>query len=325
MKKLFYKTFLLFVILDIIFGSFYFFVLKDRKIDVVASVGYNILDLHFLDVMQGDCELAVYDGKVILIDTGEDNQYDSVKTYLNSMDIKKIDYFIISHPHTDHMGGADNIIKDFEIGEIYMPYAWSESTEMSKMLQAIDEKDYLIKIPYCGQKIDLGGCVIEFIGPVKLYEDKNNMSLNVKIIHGDNTILYMGDTEKEAEMDLIASGCELDADLLKVGHHGSSTSSSEEFLNLVTPDYAVISCGTDNEYGHPHRETINNLRNMNTEIFRTDSMGTIVAVSDGTKISVTTEYPGLYPQNKIDFEDLEGKESHGISVFIPLKLYKYVH
>lgn len=321
MKRIFYKCFFFLVMLDIAFALIYNFFLRDQWIEVVSSTGDNILDMHFIDVAQGDCELAVYNGTVILIDTGEDRKYEFVRSYLHAMDIKKIDYFIVSHPHVDHMGGADNVINDFEIGEIYMPYAWSEGAEMEKMLDAIDKNGYMIKVPYCGETIDLGGCKLEFIGPVKMYDDVNNMSLNVKIVHGENTILYMGDTEEEAEHDLIASGCDLDADLLKVGHHGSRTSSCEEFLKLVSPEYAVISCGVDNEYKHPHIETLQKLKNLDVKLYRTDAMGTVVAVSDGTDITITTkyEYPGLYVPNSVCYDDLEKEPGYAMCVFIPEK------
>lgn len=244
------------------------------------------LAVHFIDVGQGDSILAESDGHYMLIDAGENDQGDTVVTYLHSQGIDMLDYVIGTHPHSDHIGGLDDVINNFKIGRVILPDAEHTTKTFEDVLDALQTQGQKITIPAVGDTYQLGGASFEIIAPNKDYgDDLNNWSVGIKLTYGQNSFVMCGDAEAEAEADICGNGIDISADVLKLGHHGSSTSSSEEFLDRVRPEYAVISCGLGNSYGHPHRETMELMEIRGIAVFRTDEQGTVVAVSDGTEIT----------------------------------------
>lgn len=243
------------------------------------------LTVHYLDVGQGDCILVECDGEYMLIDAGDNDQGTKIQNYLQKQGVKELKYAIGTHPDADHIGGLDVILYKFDCGTVMMPDLSKDTATYRDVVDTMKQKGYKNTVPEPGDSFELGDAVCTVLAPMEVYEDANNNSIVLKVEHGENTFLFMGDAEEEEEADILRSDAEVDADVLKIGHHGSRSSSSQKFLKAVSPEYAVISCGEDNSYGHPHAETLNNLRAMGVDVFRTDEQGTIVAVSDGSQIT----------------------------------------
>lgn len=260
-----------------------------------AGTALEGVSVHYIDVGQGDCELIVTPEKTVLIDCGEKEYYATVISYLKSLDIKRLDYVIITHPHSDHAGAASFVLDEFDIGTVIMPKLPDDlvpaTSTYIRLLNVISDKGIDVSYAAAGTDISLGSGELKILSPVASadYEDLNNWSVAVKFVHGENSFLFTGDIEKSAEGDIIDSGADLTADVLKVAHHGSSTSSTKKFLNAVSPRYAVIEVGSPNTYNHPNDGTLTRLEKLGAEIYRTDQNGTIVFRSDGHTLTVTTE------------------------------------
>lgn len=253
------------------------------------AVSTNDLKVHFIDVGQGDCILAESQGHFMLIDGGERNQADTVVSYLIQAGVTKLDYVIGTHPHSDHIGGLAKVIDTFDIGTVIMPPIEHTSRTFEDLLDAISHKGLTITKPVWGTGYSLGAASFTIVAPVKDYgNDLNNWSVGIRLAYGSNSFLMCGDAEREAEEDMVNSGALLSSDVLKAGHHGSSTSTSDGFLKKVSPAWVVIQCGRDNPYGHPHKETMDKLEKAGCKVFRTDEEGTVIAQSDGKNISWKT-------------------------------------
>lgn len=254
----------------------------------------DVMTVEFVDVGQGDCEFIEFpDGKCMLIDSGENYYSDMVEERIKNEGYSAIDYLVVTHPHTDHMGGMSQIISDFEIGEIYMPYVTSNTKTFENMLEAVDSKGMTINTAKAGVTISFSEEITgEFLAPVgDGYDEINNYSAVLKLTYNDVSFLFTGDAEELSEREMLESSySELDADVLKAGHHGSRYSTTDDFLNAVSPQYAVIECDEDNKYGHPHSETLTRLENSGADIYRTDLNGNITFITDGTGIDVSTQY-----------------------------------
>ena len=262
-----------------------------QNIETVAAPKGNILKVHFIDVGQGD-SILIQSGEDhdMLIDAGENDQGDTVVTYLQGLGIDKLDYVIGTHPHSDHIGGLDDVINNFEIGKILLPPVEHTTKTYEDVLSAISSQGLKITKPVVGDSYTLGETTFKIIAPNDDYgDDLNNWSIGIKIINGENSFVMCGDAEALAEADILKNGIDISTDVLKLGHHGSKTSTSGAFLEKVNPEYAVISCGLGNSYGHPTEETLNKLRYNGVKVFRTDEQGTIIATSDGTDISWSTQ------------------------------------
>ena len=262
------------------------------------------LAVYFLDVGQGDSALVrIPNGDEpfdMLIDTGEYAYADGLTETLQALEVDRIDALICTHQHTDHMGCMARIVQRFEIGEIYMPKLPSDvvptTSAYEALLNAIKEKSLRANALYRGAEIDCpAGASIEVLAPERDadWDDLNNYSGVLRLSFGDTVFLFTGDAESASEKLILHIGEPLFADVLKCGHHGSRTSTSAKFLKAVAPDYAVISCGTDNSYGHPHKEVLEKLDKLGVEIFRTDQDGTVLAVSDGETIRFTVGLPSV--------------------------------
>lgn len=247
----------------------------------------NELEVHFIDVGQGDCTLIKSGDHAMLIDAGDNSKGSAVWMYLQKQGIKKLDYVIGTHPDADHIGGLDVVIYKFDCEIIILSDYKKDTKTYDELIQTIKTKNYKITSPKTGTRYKLGDAEFEIIGPVgsDYGTNANNYSVGIKLVHGNKSFLFAGDGEEEFESDLIEANENLKADVYKVSHHGSKTASTEEFMKKVNPKYAVISCGEDNRYGHPHSEVLNRFRAMGIKLFRTDEQGTIVAKSDGNTIT----------------------------------------
>ena len=251
----------------------------------VEFVAQEDLLIDFIDVGQADSVLIRNQDTVMLIDAGTNEAGKTVVNYLENLGITKIDYLIGTHPHEDHIGGLDDVINNFDIGQIYMPKIETTTKTFEDVLDAIENKNLTITASNKGDKIELGQAVGEFMTEPILDKDNLNVSsLVLRLEFGNTSYLFMGDAEEENEETIRWPK----TDVLKVGHHGSSTSSSESFLEQVEPQYAIIMAGKDNSYGLPTQETIDKLNNRGSEIYRTDEDGTIQMTSDGNTIEIKT-------------------------------------
>ena len=251
--------------------------------------------VYFIDVGQGDCELIrTPDGQNILIDAGTNATGDKLVQYLEQLGVEQIDTLIATHPHEDHIGGMDEVVNAFPIGDVYLPKVADSQTPTTRtyerLLEAIADKGLSITPGRGGMTIlDDDGIKLEFLAPnADSYADLNSYSIVAKLTCGQKSFLFTRDAEADSEEERLHAGYDLRSDVLKCGHHGSSTSTSAAFLQAVQPTYAVISCGVDNDYGHPHRETLDKLNDAGVQIYRTDEQDTILAVCDGTDVTFQT-------------------------------------
>ncbi len=243
------------------------------------------MEVHFIDVGQGDATLIKIDGHSMLIDAGDNDKGTAVQLYLQKQGVEKLDYLILTHTDADHIGGADVIITKFEVDTVFMGEFQEEKETYEDLMNALEYKVLQYSTPKVSSVYELGNASFTIVAPNKTYADSNNGSIALVLEHGDNSFLFTGDCEEQAETDILANGLNVDCDVYKLGHHGSRTASSQAFLDAVAPTYGVISCADGNSYGHPHAEPLNNLRAMGVQIFRTDEQGSIIAYSNGTDIT----------------------------------------
>jgi len=249
----------------------------------------NKTEFHFIDVGQGDSTLIILpNNKTMLIDGGKSKYGYTIVNYIKKLNIKKIDYLIMTHPDADHIGGINTIINNFDIGNIYMTDTISTTKTFEDLLLNIESKNLGFTTLKADDEIVLGDDFnVTVVSPVKKYEDTNEMSIVVKIIYKNNSFLLMGDAGDKAEQDILNSNTNITANLIKIGHHGSKYSSSSNFIQKVNPQYAIISVGKDNQYGHPSIEVLNILERFKVKIYRTDLQGDIIAISNGNTIEIT--------------------------------------
>ncbi|MEO1816200.1 MAG: MBL fold metallo-hydrolase [Acetobacterium sp.] len=250
------------------------------------------LAVHFLDVGQGDAMLLVDNNETMLIDGGNPENGNEIINYLADLGITQLDYVVATHNHNDHAGGLTDVVTRLKVGNIYLTNS-EETTASKNLVAAATSKNIPISTPSPGTAMAFGSSVINFLGPLNAHEDVNDDSLVMKVTHGTHRFLLTGDMEETAEKELLAQNLDLAADVLKVGHHGSYSSTGYLFLRTVNPRYAVISAGVNNDYGHPHEETLSRLNDAGATIFRTDLLGTIVVTSKGDQLSF--DKTGLTP------------------------------
>lgn len=244
------------------------------------------MQVHFIDVGQGDATLIACDSHYMLIDAGNNDKGTTVQSYLMSQGVEKLDYVIGTHPDADHIGGLDVVIYKFDCDTIIMPDVANDTRTYDDVVQAMKSKGYQTTYPVVGETYTLGGATFTIVAPNADYgNDMNDWSVGVLVQNGNNRFLFTGDAEEKAEEDILNNGIDISADVYAAAHHGSKTATSQAFLDKVSPTYVVISAGEGNKYGHPHAEVLNRLRAAGISVFRTDEQGTIVATSDGNDIT----------------------------------------
>ena len=239
--------------------------------------------VYFLDVGEGESILVNSNDKYLLIDAGNNEDGDKLVTYFKSLGIEKFDAVVLTHAHEDHVGGMDNIINNFEIKSFYMPDVPFTSTSFTETVKALENNNIKYKVPN-GETIKIGNAKLKFLYVGDNEEDINSTSIVSKLIYGDNSFLFTGDTTWEVE-DLLLK-MDIECDVYKASHHGSNDGANYEFLKKLKSKIAVISCGKDNEHGHPHEKVLDKLKTLGMEIYRTDLDGTIIVKSNGTDINV---------------------------------------
>lgn len=243
----------------------------------------------FIDVGQGNCTLLRCGGKTILVDSGEVGAAQTVIGYIKNLNIDTLDCVLVTHPHSDHMGAMTKLLYEFKIKDFIMPEIPEKIIPTSriyeKFLTAVSDNAENVIAAEPGETFSYGEMTVEIFAPLHDYDDLNDMSAVMRVSYGDTSVMFMGDASATVEKDLLQKNVDYSATILNVGHHGSKTSSSEKWLEAVNPKYAVICCGLNNDYGHPHRAVTKRFESMEIEYFRTDLLGTIVFESNSKEFT----------------------------------------
>ena len=262
----------------------------EREATQVLTYENEVLEVHFIDVGQGDAILVEAASSTLLIDAGDNHMASTVVKYLQKQGIETLDYIIGTHPHSDHIGGLDYVINTFDVNRILMPEAVHTTKTYEDVLDAIEDKGMRITVPRVGDEYQLGPASFTILAPSSNdYSDLNDHSIGIRLIYKNSEFLLAGDAGSLSEQEMLQSGMNLKADVLKISHHGSEYSSCADFLDAVSPTHAVISVGRDNEYGHPHKAVLQALNERDISIYRTDEQRNIIFTTDGKTISVNTE------------------------------------
>ena len=264
----------------------------ESEIELPEVLPGSYFEAHFIDVGQADSALVVCDGYAMLIDAGNPDDDDIIIDYLEQYNITHLTYVVATHPHSDHYGAFTSVLREVTIDTVYSPFKVTDVSGFNKFINYVHyTKRNQVIVPEVGEQFYLGSARVTVLGPLRTdYEDINNTSIVLRIEYGDLAFLFTGDMEGEAELELVKTGVNLKADVIKVGHHGSYSSSWYQFLKEVQPTYGVISCGRDNEYGHPHESVLSRYRDADVKLYRTDMQGHIVCRSeDGKTLTFTTQ------------------------------------
>lgn len=264
---------------------------NNKTIDnnVELNLENDILKIYTLDVGQAEAILIQYNNKNILIDAGNNSDEERIVKYLNDIGVKNIDIAIATHPDADHIGGMDSVIKNFDVETFFITTDEKDTKTYKDVISELKTKNVDTVTLLKDEIVKIGEMQLDILAPDKYYENTNNNSIVVKLDYNEFEMLFTGDMEIEQEQDLMRKEIDLDVDVLKVGHHGSRTSTSNELLLETTPEYAIISVGNENKYDHPHNEVIDKLIENDIEIYRTDKNGTILLETDGENIKILCE------------------------------------
>ena len=264
----------------------------EQKISKYKKAQYDEIDLNndlmvfFLDVGQAESILIKSNDQYMLIDAGNTNDGEKIVNYFNHLRINEFKYVFGTHAHEDHIGGMDEIIKEFKIDNFYMPKDITTTETYISLLNALEDKKVAYKTPSVGTRLELGKASIDVLSVKTKQNDLNDTSIVLKLTYNNISFLFTGDITQNVEKELVNKN--IKSTVLKVAHHGSKYSNSAAFLNKVKPEYSIISCGINNEYYHPHKVVLDKLEKLNSKIYRTDLSGTIVAISNGEKIEFKT-------------------------------------
>ncbi len=253
-----------------------------------ALSGDAPFQVHFIDVGQADAALVISNGHAMLIDGGNREDSNVIYSYLKKLNITYLDYIICSHAHEDHVGGLPGALNFADVGVAFCPVTEYDTSAFRNFKKALSDKGVGITVPSHGQTFDLGDAQCQIVGPIRPSDDPNNTSIVLKITYNEVSFLFTGDAEIDEERDILNAGYDISCDVLKVGHHGSSTSTSYLWLRSAAPTYGVISVGKDNDYGHPHEEPMSRLRDADVTLYRTDKHGDIIFYSDGIHLEIQT-------------------------------------
>lgn len=260
----------------------------DNQVATAPEITEGEAVVSFLDVGQGDSTLIQSDETTILIDTGR-HDGDVIFDHLEEKGVTNIDLLIFTHPHADHIGNGDEIVLQYEPEEVWIDGNEATSQVFERLVDALIETNTEVYEPTRGEAIEVGSFLLEVINPDELTEDLNNDSIGLRLTYGDVQFLFTGDAEESAEQAIVDSGMDLDADILKMGHHGSNTSTTIPFLEAVTPEVAIYSASENNSYDHPGPEAIGRVEQFGAELFGTIENGTITIITDGENYEVQTE------------------------------------
>lgn len=249
------------------------------------------MEITFLDVGEGDAILVTADGESMMVDGGLPECSDLIYTVLKNRELDHLRYVVCTHPHSDHVGGLSGALRYAAVDEAFCCAAEYDSRSFDSFVKALEKQGVELQVPQAGRQLQLGAAVITVISPSKQYEELNDNSLVLRIDYGRTSVLLAGDAGYQAELDMMDSDYPLRADILKVGHHGSGSSSYYYFLDAVEPEYAVISVGSDNENGHPSQNVLDKLDKIGAEVFRTDTDGDITFISDGNNFTIKEDKP----------------------------------
>lgn len=265
--------------------------------DINTNKGVNVdgkLIVDFIDVGQGDSILIRQGEHTMLIDGGTSACKDDLLMFLKDENIDSFDYIIGTHPHEDHIGSLDDVVNTYDFDTIFFPKVTTTTKTFENLVIAVSNKNKKFTTPLSGNEYNLGDAKFTILAPSSdSYQSLNNYSIVIKLTYGNTSFIFTGDAETLSETEILNSFEDLKADVLKIGHHGSTTSTSKKFLNAVSPKYAVISVGKDNSYNHPTKTTMDKLQELNIPVYRTDEQGTVECISDGTNISFNVE-PASY-------------------------------
>lgn len=263
--------------------------------DIIGTSNLNAngtVEISYLDVGQGDAAYIKVNDMDILIDAGPKSDVDKLMKQLEEKNIDDFEIIVATHPHEDHIGGMTKVLQSYKVENFYMPKVEHSTKTFENMIKEVEKQGLKVKVLKEGVNIDIGeGALLETFSPnQEEYNNLNNYSPIMKLTFGNNSFLFTGDAEKEVEEEVLSKYKDkLNSDVIKFGHHGSSTSSSTEFIEEVSPSYGIISCGVDNSYGHPHKEILKIIQDMNIKTYRTDTQGQVIVISDGNSIEIKTE------------------------------------
>ena len=264
------------------------------------STDGSTLSVHYIDVGQADCILLETEGKFMLIDGGNKDDSQLVVTYLEQQGVQELEAVICTHAHEDHVGGLPAVLAVYPTKAVYAPTKTYSSKIFDSFLYYVDQQGLDVTIPAPGQLLTLGDMIITVMGPVQSYADPNNTSIVLSAFYDDVRFIFTGDMETDAENDMLdywGEQIDWDSTVLKVGHHGSSTSSGYRFLYETDPEYAIVSVGKDNSYGHPHSEILSRYADAGIPLFRTDELGHIIVTADGSDVQITWENQSARPSD----------------------------
>ena len=307
-----YIFFLIIAVLGVLTSYFLDFYDNTNNENTINQVNNNIstdtnisttkveskLQIHYIDVGQADAILIKQGDHLMLIDAGKNDTEDSVINYLKDQGVTKFEYIVGTHVHEDHIGGMDKVIENFEVNNILFPKQISTTRTFENFVKAVKSKNMKLNAPSAGESFKFGDAIFAVLAPNSSeYEESNDYSIVIKLEYKNKSFLFMGDAEKFSEKEILESNYNIKSDVLKLGHHGSYSSTTLEFLDKVDPDVAIISCGKDNSYKHPSKDTMLRLKTKNIPVYRTDESGTVVLNCDGENISFNVE-EGSYNYGK---------------------------
>ena len=279
----------------------------------IGSAHKNVegnITVYFIDVGQSDAALILQGGHAMLIDGGDASSSNKIYSFLKELNITHLDYIVATHAHAEHVGGLSGALNYASAGVVFCPVTSYNTRTFENFIKYVHEQGKEITVPKAGDKFTLGSAEVTVLNPISPASGENHTnddSIVLRIVFGDTSFLFTGDAERAAEAAILDSGYDLSSTVLKVGHHGSDTSTSYPFLREVMPEYAVISCGKDNMYGHPHENLLSRLRDADVQVFRTDMQGTITCISDGKTVTFQTERNADIKTNPTEKADQAGQ------------------
>lgn len=254
-----------------------------------ASSEDSTFAVHYIDVGQADAALVLCDREAMLIDGGNAEDSDLIFTYLKNLSVDHLEYIVCTHAHEDHVGGLAGALNYAMVDHALCPVTGYDTRAFNNFVAYLDKQGVSITVPSAGDTFSLGSAAVQVLGPVSESTEPNNTSIVLRIVYGETSFLFTGDAEREEEQNILDAGYTLRSTVLKVGHHGSANSTTYPFLREIMPEYAVISVGANNTYGHPTADALSRLRDADVTVYRTDIQGDVICTSNGKTVAFTVE------------------------------------